>query len=147
VSLEETLAAVRQVAAYGVTRIMLGDTVGIANPRRVRETYGILVPELPEVSFGAHFHDTRGLAVANALAARECGVELFDSSFGGLGGCPFAPGASGNVATEELVFMFEEMGEPTGIDLGLLLGAVGTISDFLGREPDSDVARAAAATH
>lgn len=147
VSLEETLSAVRQVAEFGVTRIMLGDTVGVANPRRVRETYEALVPEFPALAFGAHFHDTRGLAVANVLAAWESGVELFDSSFGGLGGCPFAPGASGNVATEELVYLFEEMGEPTGIDLAALLGAVTNVSSFLGREPDSDVARAAAAPH
>lgn len=144
VTLAETLETVRSVAAAGVTRIMLGDTVGVANPKRVRETYEPLLSEFPELSFGAHFHDTRGLAVANVLAAWQVGVELFDSSFGGLGGCPFAPGASGNVATEELVYLFEEMGVATGVDLVRLLAAVEHVCGFLGREPDSDVARAMA---
>lgn len=142
VTIDETVDAVRQVAAHGVTRIMLGDTVGVANPERVRATYATLVEELPDVRLGAHFHDTRGLAVANVLAAWQQGVRLFDSSFGGLGGCPFVRGASGNVATEELVYLFDGMGVETGIDLAALLPPVVTVSEFLGKEPASDVARA-----
>jgi hydroxymethylglutaryl-CoA lyase len=142
VSEDATLDAVRAVAAHGVTRIMLGDTVGVANPERVRTTYATLVTEMPEVRFGAHFHDTRGLGVANVLAAWQVGVRDFDSSFGGLGGCPFAPGASGNVATEELVYLFDGMGVETGIDLAALLSPVYSVSEFLGKEPGSDVARA-----
>ena len=149
VTVAETLDAVRTVAAHGVTRIMLGDTVGVANPERVRALYSTLIEELPEVRLGAHFHDTRGLAVANVLAAWQQGVRDFDSSFGGLGGCPFAPGASGNVATEELVYLFDGMGIATGIDLEALLSPVVSVSEFLGKEPASDVARAelAGATH
>jgi hydroxymethylglutaryl-CoA lyase len=142
VTLHETIDAVKQVAALGVSRIMLGDTVGVATPGRVRETYDALLRDLPEISLGAHFHDTRGMAVANALAAWQAGVGDFDASFGGLGGCPFARGASGNVATEELVYMFEEMGVSTGIDMSTLLALVETMSARLGREPASDVARA-----
>jgi hydroxymethylglutaryl-CoA lyase len=148
VTLEETLAAVRTVAGHGVDRIMLGDTVGVANPERVRATYTTLAAELPEVRLGAHFHDTRGLGVANVLAAWQAGVRDFDSSFGGLGGCPFAPGASGNVATEELVYLFDGMGVETGVDLDALLSPVYEVSRFLGKDPASDVARAeAAAAH
>lgn len=151
VTFDETIKAVDQVATLGVSRIMLGDTVGVATPGRVRETYDRLLGDLPEISFGAHFHDTRGMAVANVLAAWQAGVGSFDASFGGLGGCPFAPGASGNVATEELVYMFDAMGISTGIDMDALLQLVETMSARLEREPASDVARAirapAAAEH
>ena len=139
---EQTIDLVRHVAAMGARTITLADTVGIGNPRRVRETLRPLLAELPEVAFGAHFHDTRGLAVANALVAYDLGVRRFDSSFGGLGGCPFAPGATGNVATEELVFLFDEMGVDTGIDLTALVSPVYRAADFLGKELPSDVARA-----
>ncbi len=142
VSLNQTLELVREVAALGAVTVTLADTVGIANPRRVRETYRQLLAELPELAFGAHFHDTRGLGVANALAAYEEGVRRFDSSFGGLGGCPFAAGATGNVATEELVFLFEEMGVSTGVTMAALVGPVYRMGDFLGKELPSDVARA-----
>ena len=91
VTLEETIEAVKQVAGLGVRRIMLGDTVGVATPGRVRDTYDTLLSDLPGISIGAHFHDTRGMAVANVLAAWQAGVGDFDASFGGLGGCPFAP--------------------------------------------------------
>ncbi len=142
VTLEETIDAVKQVAAFGVSRIMLGDTVGVATPGRVRETYDTLLSDLPGVSFGAHFHDTRGMAVANVLASWQSGVASFDASFGGLGGCPFARGASGNVATEELLYMFDGLGIATGIEMDALLRLVETMSARLGREPASDVARA-----
>lgn len=142
VTTEQTVELVGRVAAMGARTITLADTVGIGNPRRVRETLRPLLAELPEVAFGVHFHDTRGLAVANALAAYDLGVRRFDSSFGGLGGCPFAAGATGNVATEELVFLFEEMGVDTGIDLTALVAPVYRAADFLGKELPSDVARA-----
>jgi hydroxymethylglutaryl-CoA lyase len=142
VTLDDALAVVREVAAMGARSITLGDTVGIANPRRVRETYERLVAELPDVRLGAHFHDTRGMGVANALAAWQEGVRWFDASFGRLGGCPFAPGATGNVATEELVFLFAEMGVETGVDLQRLLEPVRSVGELLARGPESDVARA-----
>jgi len=103
--------------------VALADTVGYANPAQVRRVFRRVKQEIGDKLEGAHFHDTRGLGLANALAAWEEGVRSFDSSMGGLGGCPFAPGASGNVITEDLVFMFESMGIPTGIDFDKLLEA------------------------
>jgi hydroxymethylglutaryl-CoA lyase len=103
--------------------VALADTVGYANPAQVRRVFKRVKQEIGDKLEGAHFHNTRGLGLANALAAYEEGVRAFDSSMGGLGGCPFAPGASGNVITEDLVFMFESMGVKTGIDFGKLLAA------------------------
>jgi hydroxymethylglutaryl-CoA lyase len=103
--------------------VALADTVGYANPAQVRRVFKRVKQEIGDKLEGAHFHNTRGLGLANALAAWEEGVRAFDSSMGGLGGCPFAPGASGNVITEDLVFMFESMGVKTGIDFDKLLAA------------------------
>jgi len=103
--------------------IALADTVGYANPAQVRRVFRRVKQEIGDKLEGAHFHNTRGLGLANALAAWEEGVRGFDASMGGLGGCPFAPGASGNVITEDLVFMFESMGIATGIDFAKLLEA------------------------
>ncbi|HSG77681.1 MAG TPA: hydroxymethylglutaryl-CoA lyase [Burkholderiales bacterium] len=103
--------------------VALADTVGYANPAQVRRVFKRVKQEIGDKLEGAHFHNTRGLGLANALAAYEEGVRSFDSSMGGLGGCPFAPGASGNVITEDLVFMFESMGVKTGIDFDKLLAA------------------------
>jgi hydroxymethylglutaryl-CoA lyase len=103
--------------------VALADTVGYANPAQVKRVFRRVKQEIGDKLEGAHFHNTRGLGLANALAAYEEGVRAFDSSMGGLGGCPFAPGASGNVITEDLVFMFESMGVATGIDFDKLLAA------------------------
>jgi hydroxymethylglutaryl-CoA lyase len=103
--------------------VALADTVGYANPAQVSRVFRRVKQEIGDKLEGAHFHNTRGLGLANALAAWEEGVRSFDSSMGGLGGCPFAPGASGNVITEDLVFMFESMGINTGIDFEQLLKA------------------------
>jgi len=103
--------------------VALADTVGYANPAQVRRVFRRVKQEIGDKLEGAHFHNTRGLGLANALAAWEEGVRGFDASMGGLGGCPFAPGASGNVITEDLVFMFESMGIATGIDFAKLLEA------------------------
>jgi len=103
--------------------VALADTVGYANPAQVKRVFRRVKQEIGDKLEGAHFHNTRGLGLANALAAWEEGVRSFDSSMGGLGGCPFAPGASGNVITEDLVFMFESMGVGTGIDFEKLLVA------------------------
>jgi len=103
--------------------VALADTVGYANPAQVKRLFSRVRGSIGEKLEGAHFHNTRGLGLANALAAYEEGVRHFDSSMGGLGGCPFAPGASGNVITEDLVFMFEAMGVSTGIDLERLFEA------------------------
>ena len=103
--------------------VALADTVGYANPMQVKRIFSRVKKEIGEKLEGAHFHDTRGLGLANALAAYEVGVRAFDSSMAGLGGCPYAPGASGNVITEDRVFMFESMGVSTGIDIEKLLVA------------------------
>jgi hydroxymethylglutaryl-CoA lyase len=111
------------LAATGADCVALADTVGYANPAQIRRVFRRVINEIGSKLEAAHLHDTRGLGLANALAAYEEGVRHFDSSMGGLGGCPFAPGASGNVITEDLVFMFESMGVPTGIDMAKLLEA------------------------
>jgi len=115
--------------------VALADTVGYANPAQVKRLFGRVKEKIGEKLEGAHFHNTRGLGLANALAAYEEGVRHFDSSMGGLGGCPFAPGASGNVITEDLVFMFEAMGLSTGIDLEHLFAAREILAKGIPEEP------------
>lgn len=110
-------------ARAGADQVGLSDTSGMANPAQVRRLFTRLRAELGTRSGAAHMHNTRGLGLANCLAAWDAGVRAFDASLGGLGGCPYAPGASGNVVTEDLVFMFEAMGVSTGIDLDRLLAA------------------------
>lgn len=108
---------------FGVDQIVLADTIGAANPALVKNTFEPIISQLGDVNIAAHFHDTRAMGLANVYAAYEAGVTKFDASIGGLGGCPFAPGASGNVATEDVVMMFEQMGVGTGIDMPALLAA------------------------
>jgi hydroxymethylglutaryl-CoA lyase len=115
--------------------VALADTVGYANPAQVRRIFRKVKSEIGDKLEGAHFHNTRGLGLANALAAYEEGVRHFDSSMGGLGGCPFAPGASGNVITEDLVFMFQSMGLSTGIDLEKLFKARALLAQAIPEEP------------
>ena len=111
------------LAGTGADCVALADTVGYANPAQIRRLFRRVRNEIGDKLEAAHLHNTRGLGLANALAAYEEGVRHFDSSMGGLGGCPFAPGASGNVVTEDLVFMFESMGVPTGVSFEKLLEA------------------------
>jgi hydroxymethylglutaryl-CoA lyase len=111
------------IAECGVDTVNLADTVGYANPAQVKRLFVRLRQEVGEASGGAHLHDTRGLGLANVVAALEAGVTTFDSSQGGLGGCPYAPGASGNIVTEDLVFLLESMGLATGVDFMRLLEA------------------------
>ena len=108
---------VDEYKALGIHEIALGDTTGMANPVQVGRVVGRISPRLEKTGLAFHFHDTRGAALANILAALQEGVTVFDGSIGGLGGCPYAPGASGNVATEDLVNMLQEMGIETGVDL------------------------------
>jgi hydroxymethylglutaryl-CoA lyase len=115
--------------------VALADTVGYANPAQVKRIFRKVRDRIGSKLEGAHFHNTRGLGLANALAAYEEGVHHFDSSMGGLGGCPFAPGASGNVITEDLVFMFESMGLSTGIDLDKLFEARALLAQAIPEEP------------
>lgn len=122
-------------AEAGADEVGLSDTVGYANPAQVRRLFRRLRSELGGKAGAAHMHNTRGLGLANCLAAWEEGVTTFDASLGGLGGCPYAPGASGNVVTEDLVFMFEAMGVPTGVDLSRLLAARQPLMAGLPGEP------------
>lgn len=119
----------------GVDEVGLSDTTGMANPAQVRRLFTRLRAELGERAGAAHMHNTRGLGLANCLAAFDVGVRTFDASLGGLGGCPYAPGASGNVVTEDLVFMFEAMGVRTGIDLSRLIAARDPLKAGLPGEP------------
>ena len=112
-----------RLAGTGADCVALADTVGYANPAQIRRLFRKVRNEIGDKLEAAHLHNTRGLGLANALAAYEEGVRHFDSSMGGMGGCPFAPGASGNVVTEDLVFMFESMGVPTGVNFDKLLEA------------------------
>jgi hydroxymethylglutaryl-CoA lyase len=123
------------LAEAGVDCIALADTVGYANPAQIKRLFSKVRKMIGSKLEAAHLHDTRGLGLANALAAYEEGVRHFDSSMGGLGGCPFAPGASGNVITEDLVFMFESMGASTGIDLDKLMAARKLMVAALPEEP------------
>src|SRR5690349_5944245 len=115
--------------------VALADTVGYANPAQIRRVFGKVRDQIGSKLEAAHLHNTRGLGLANALAAYEEGVRHFDSSMGGLGGCPFAPGASGNVITEDLVFMFESMGVTTGIDFDKLMKARELLVKGIPEEP------------
>ncbi|HET6202187.1 MAG TPA: hydroxymethylglutaryl-CoA lyase [Planctomycetota bacterium] len=143
---ENVLRVTRELLAMGCEEISLGDTVGAANPRQVKEVLPRLFELAPPERFSLHFHDTRGTALANALAAFEAGVRKFDGSAGGLGGCPYAPGAAGNVATEELVYLFSEMGIETGVDLEALLDAARFIAGAVGRELPSKYLKARSAS-
>lgn len=123
------------LAQAGADEIGLSDTTGMANPAQVRRLFTRLRAELGDRAGAAHMHNTRGLGLANCLAAYDVGVRTFDSSLGGLGGCPYAPGASGNVVTEDLVFMFEAMGVGTGVDLEKLIAARAPLMAGLPGEP------------
>jgi hydroxymethylglutaryl-CoA lyase len=132
---DEDVVRIAAALAEFCDGVALADTVGYANPAQVKRIFRKVRSEIGSKLEGAHFHNTRGLGLANALAAYEEGVRHFDSSMGGLGGCPFAPGASGNVITEDLVFMFESMGLATGIDLERLFAAREILIKGIPEEP------------
>ncbi len=133
VSPERVMEIARRLHEAGAQEIGFGDTTGMANPRQVGELFTLWRDELPDAQLTAHFHNTRGQGLANVLAALEAGIDSFESSFGELGGCPVPPGATGNIATEDLVSMLEEMGIKTGIDLPALLACAGRAREILGR--------------
>jgi hydroxymethylglutaryl-CoA lyase len=128
-----------RLVAAGADEIGFGDTTGMANPRQVKAFFTRAQEELADVELTAHFHNTRGQGLANALAALEAGVTSFESSFGELGGCPVPPGSTGNVASEDLVSMFHEMGVETGIDLEALIACSREVQRVLGRQLTSHV--------
>ncbi len=126
----------------GCYEMSLGDTIGVGTPTKTRALLRTVASEVPLSQIAMHFHDTYGQALANLYAGLEEGVRVIDSAAGGLGGCPYAPGATGNVATEDVVYMLEGMGVKTGIDMDRLLAATNTVSATLGRAPASRVAHA-----
>jgi len=131
--LEPVLALSQRMLDAGADELVIADTIGAASPGMVRDRTRALLAQVPVDRLAMHFHDTRGMGVANAWAAVEQGVRRFDASAGGIGGCPFAPGAAGNVATEDLVLMAERSGLTTGIDLMALLDTVDLAEELLGR--------------
>jgi hydroxymethylglutaryl-CoA lyase len=139
------LHVAESLLALGCEEISIGDTIGVATPSAVERLFRVLQHSLPVAQLAGHFHDTRGMAVANVCRALELGVRRFDASVGGLGGCPYAPGASGNVATEELVYLFEKEGMETGVDLQKLMAAGDYIDLLLGRHSSSRVRAAGVA--
>jgi hydroxymethylglutaryl-CoA lyase len=132
---DEVIRLAEALVAAGADECGLSDTTGMANPAQVRRLFTRLRTAVGERAGAAHLHNTRGLGLANCLAAYDVGVRSFDASLGGLGGCPFAPGASGNVVTEDLVFMFEAMGVATGVDLPRLMAARAVLQAALPDEP------------
>jgi hydroxymethylglutaryl-CoA lyase len=131
-----------QLRALGCYQVSLGDTIGVATPRQVRDVLSRVLTDIPAAEVAVHFHDTRGTALANILVAVEMGITTVDSALGGLGGCPYAPGASGNVATEDVVYMLDGMGIRTGIDLDKLIQASRLVSTLVGHEMPSKFYRA-----
>ena len=130
---EKVVGISEAMFAMGIEELSLGDTIGSANPRQVEELLEILVKRFPVGKLALHFHDTRGTALANIVVALNMGITTFDSSLGGLGGCPYAPGASGNVATEDLLYMLSHMGIQTGVNEEKLLTAAKFIQPKVGR--------------
>jgi hydroxymethylglutaryl-CoA lyase len=142
VPVERVVATAGRALADGADTVSFGDTTGMATPGRVQRLIGEFRAAHPEADLNLHFHNTRGTGLANVLAALELGVADFDASVGGLGGCPYAPGATGNIATEELVHMVEDMGVGTGIDLAALIDAAADAERIIGRQLPSQVLRA-----
>jgi hydroxymethylglutaryl-CoA lyase len=130
---DRVLEIAEALAAAGCEEVAFGDTTGMANPRQVGEFVAEARERLPEAELTAHFHNTRGQGLANAIAALEQGIASFESAFGELGGCPVPPGSTGNISTEDLVSMLEEMDIDTGVDLAPLLAASTAVQDLLGR--------------
>lgn len=145
VALENVVRVARALDAIGCYEISLGDTIGVGTPTRARAMVDAVADHVPVDRLALHFHDTYGQALANILSCMEAGVATVDAAVAGLGGCPYAPGASGNVATEDVVYMLQGMGIDTGVDLPALVEAGEFISAALGRAPTSKSAQAIAA--
>lgn len=142
ISDDALLEIIQKVVDLGISRVTLCDTTGMANPAQVRRLCEQVLSRFPAVVLTAHFHNTRGMGLANCIAAMDAGITRFDASLAGLGGCPFAPGASGNVSTEDLVHMFHAMGYDTGIDLAALIALAQEIPSLVGHEVPGQVMKA-----
>lgn len=129
----KALAIARQLLAMGVYQVSLGDTIGVGTPRQTERIVQMMLAEIPAPKLAMHMHDTRGTALANVLVGLELGIRDFDASVGGMGGCPYAPGAAGNLATEDLVYMLHGMGVKTGVDLERLWEAGKVAESIVGR--------------
>jgi hydroxymethylglutaryl-CoA lyase len=142
------LSVAQALLEMGIDELSLGDTIGVATPNQVVDIIGLLVDDgaIPIGQLAVHFHDTRGTALANVLMALQLGISIVDSSAGGLGGCPYAPGAAGNLATEDLLYMLNGMGIYTGVDLDKVVAATLFIVPFLGHDPTSKYYQAAEST-
>jgi len=139
---EVAVALTGQLRDMGVYQVSISDTIGVANPLQVEDVLGRVLAKHPASSLAVHFHDTQGTALANCVVALTLGITTIDSAAGGLGGCPYAPGASGNLATEDVVAMLHSMGVSTGIDLDKLIEASRTASAFVGHELPSKYLKA-----
>lgn len=139
---EQVESGVRDLLALGITELSLSDTTGMANPRQVYELGSQMLTLFPQVRWVMHFHNTRGMALTNICAGLQAGVSVFDASFAGLGGCPFAPGASGNVATEDVIHMCDEMGIDSGISLTDAIATARLAQQLAGRQAESFVLKA-----
>lgn len=139
------LELVEHLLSMGVEGVTLCDTTGMANPVQVAKLCDTVRSQWPDTPFTLHFHNTRGMGLANALAAWQAGIVRFDAALGGLGGCPYAPGATGNVCTEDLVHMFEQMGVATGVDLDALLAVSATLPELVGHDTPGQVVKAGTA--
>ena len=142
VPVSRVMRVASRAVADGADSVSFGDTTGMATPRRVWDLVGAFRSAHPDTPLNLHFHNTRGTGLANVIAALEMGVADFDASVGGLGGCPYAPGATGNIATEELVHMVEDMGVATGVDLPAMIDAAAAAERIVGRTLPSQVLRA-----
>ncbi len=143
----DTIALCKEFASWGVDELSVADTIGMANPVESYQLFSKLAELLPNILMTAHFHDTRKMGLANIFAALQAGITRFDTSAGGLGGCPFAPGATGNVATEDVVNMLHTMNIETGIDLNQLCKAVSIIEPHVSRPIDTGMYRLFAINH
>ncbi|MBX3040228.1 MAG: hydroxymethylglutaryl-CoA lyase [Bdellovibrionaceae bacterium] len=132
----------KRMAALGVYEVSIGDTIGVADPGQVEKLFKKLLKHIPAKKLAGHFHDTRGQALANILTTWRLGVRVFDTSLGGLGGCPYAPGATGNVATEDVVYMFKGMGIHTGFDLDQLIALNPWVAEKVAHTLPSSVGKA-----
>lgn len=142
VPVQQVENAVHGFVKLGITELSLSDTTGMANPRQVYELGTYMVKTFPQVKWVMHFHNTRDMALANIIAGMQAGIRVFDGAFAGLGGCPFAPGASGNVATEDIVHMLHEMGVDTGINLEKAINTARLAQQFVEHEAGSAVLKA-----
>lgn len=142
IPLEDVFALVERFLEIGVRELSLSDSSGMANPRQVYDYSRAAKERFPQVTWNLHFHNTRGMGLANAAAGMLAGIERFDSGFAGLGGCPFIPGATGNIASEDLLHMCQEMGIETGIDLDAVIAAARMAREWVGHPTDSFVLKA-----